>query len=293
MRRNQDITVGVVGAGHMGSGLGAALREGGARVVTSVAGRSARTVRFAESAGLQTLPTLAEVIEAADVVLVVTPPGQARAAARAISATGRSALVADLNATSPSTVDDLAGIYGAAGLSFVDGSISGPPPSVRPGARIYLSGPDAATVVELPWRHVQPVHLGGRVGTASALKMCTASVYKGLDGLVAQALRAAAHYGVLDEVVADLRTAGLGDPRRVAVAATKAHRFVPEMREIAAAQQAAGLTPALFTAFAEVYGDMARSPLGAADPESVRRTLAPHEVVTGITPPPEVESALG
>lgn len=279
-------TVGIVAAGHMGSGLGAALREGGARVVTSVTGRSPRTVRFAAEAGLEALPTLADVVEAADVVLVVTPPGEARAAATAIAQTGRNALVADLNATSPSTVDDLAKTYAAAGLSFVDGSISGPPPTVRPGARIYLSGPAAATVAALPWRRVQPVNLGGAVGTASAVKMCTASVYKGLEGLFAQALRAAAHYGVLDAVVADLQAGRTGDPARLAVAAAKAHRYVPEMREIAAAQHAAGLTPALFTAFAEVYAELARSPLGTADPESVSRTLSPHEVVAGMTPPP-------
>lgn len=278
-------TVGLVGAGHMGAGLGVALREGGARVLTSLAGRSARTVRFVTEAGLETVPTLADVVDAADVVLVVTPPGEARAAARSIAGTERNALVADLNATAPSTVDDLAEIYGGGGLSFVDGSISGPPPTVRPGARIYLSGPDAAVVAALPWCHVDPVDLGTAVGTASALKMCTASVYKGLDGLVAQALRAAAHYDVLDAVIADLTLARLGDPRRIAVAATKAHRYVPEMREIAAAQQGAGLTPALFTAYAELFAEIALSPLGTADPETVSRSLTPAEVVAGITPP--------
>ena len=114
--------------------------------------------------------------------------------------------------------------------------------------------------------------------------MSTASVYKGLDGLFAQAMRAAAHYGVLDEVLADLRTAGLDHAGRVAVAATKAHRYVPEMREIAAAQRAAGLTPALFEAFADVYADLAASRLGTAEPESVDRTMAPAEIVASIAP---------
>ncbi|HET6214941.1 MAG TPA: DUF1932 domain-containing protein, partial [Micromonosporaceae bacterium] len=170
------------------------------------------------------------------------------------------------------------------GLPFVDGAISGPPPIVRPGARIYLSGPRAAEVAALPWRHVHPIPLAGPVGRASAVKMCTASVLKGLDGLYAQAMRAAARYGVLDEFVADLRTAGIDHVGKVAVAATKAHRYVPEMREIATAQRAAGLTPALFTAFAELYADIATSRLGAADPETVDRGMAPDDVVAGITP---------
>ena len=69
------MTVGLVGAGHMGSGLVWALREGGARVVTTLEGRSPRTARLARAAGLDLLPALADVLATADVVLVVTPPG--------------------------------------------------------------------------------------------------------------------------------------------------------------------------------------------------------------------------
>jgi 3-hydroxyisobutyrate dehydrogenase-like beta-hydroxyacid dehydrogenase len=278
--------IGVVSAGHMGSGLGWALRSGGARVLTVVEGRSPRTARLAAATGLTPVADLAELVSAAGVVLVVTPPGAARAAARDIAAaaarTGARPLVADLNATAPSTVEALADTY--AGLPFVDGAISGPPPTVRPGARIYLSGPRAAEVAALPWRHVRPVTVPGPAGRASAVKMSTASVYKGLDALVAQAMRAAAHYGVLDEVLADLRTAGLDRPSRVAVAAAKAHRFVPEMREIAAAQATAGLTPALFEALAQVYAELATSQLGTVDPETVDRDLTPEQIVAAIAP---------
>ena len=57
--------------------------------------------------------------------------------------------------------------------------------------------------------------------------------------------------------------------RTIAVAATKAERFVGEMHEIAATQAAAGLTPALFEAMAEVYEVLARTPLAAAAPEDI------------------------
>ncbi|HZN72616.1 MAG TPA: DUF1932 domain-containing protein [Micromonosporaceae bacterium] len=281
------MVVGIVSAGHMGSGLGWALREGGARVVTTVDGRSARTARFAATAGLEVLPGLPDVLREATVLLVVTPPGAARAAAtRIAAAAGEDArpLVADLNAIAPSTVDEVARTYQGAGLDYVDGSISGAPPNVRPGARLYFSGPRASEVAALPWRQVQPIVLPGPVDRASALKMCTASVYKGLEGLALQAMRAAAHYGVLDDVVADLRIAGYDRTASLAITATKAHRFVPEMREIAAAQAGAGLTAALFEAFAEVYAEIATSRLGQEDPESVDRTLSPAEVVDGITP---------
>jgi 3-hydroxyisobutyrate dehydrogenase-like beta-hydroxyacid dehydrogenase len=252
----------------MGAGLGLALRNGGARVVATTAGRSARTARLA--GGLELLPTLADVVAAADVVLSVTPPGRALAAARAIAAVAgdRRPLVADLNATSPATMNQV--VRAAAPLPLVDGSISGPPPSVRPGARIYLSGDRAREVAELPWAGaVEPIVLDGGIGTASALKMCTASVYKGLNGLLTQAMRTAGAYGVLEPVLADLARNGLDNSAGVAASATKAHRFVDEMREIAATQAGAGLTPALFEAFAQVYADVAGTRLADGDPESV------------------------
>ncbi len=282
------MAIGVVSAGAMGSGLGWALREGGADVLTTLDGRSPRSARLAGTARLTVVADLPALVRAVEVILVVTPPAAARSAAAAIAAaareTGVAPLVADLNATAPSTVEDLVREYAGAGMSFVDGSISGPPPLARPGARIFLSGARATDVAALPWRHVEPVVVPGPAGQASAVKMCTASVYKGLDGLYAQAIRAAAHYGVLDQVLAELRTGGFDHLASVAVAATKAHRYVAEMAEISVAQRAAGLTPALFQAFADVFAEIARGPLGALDPEAVDRALGPRAVVDGLTP---------
>jgi 3-hydroxyisobutyrate dehydrogenase-like beta-hydroxyacid dehydrogenase len=280
------MTVGLVGAGHMGSGLGWALREGGARVVTTLEGRSARTGRLVRAAGLEVLPTLGDVLVAADVVLVVTPPGAAGSAALTIAAaaaeTGARPLVADFNAVSPATVEHIAGTLDP--LQLVDGSVSGPPPSVRPGARVYLSGPRATVVAELPWRHVTPVVVDDRLGSASAVKMCTASVYKGLTGLYAQAMQTADHHRVLDHVVDDLHTGGLDPVPAVAMAATKAARYVPEMREIAATQAGAGLPAALFEAYAQIWGLIAGGELARSDPETVNGAMPAAAVVQGIRP---------
>jgi hypothetical protein len=45
------------------------------------------------------------------------------------------------------------------------------------------------------------------------------------------------------------------------------------MHEIAAAQEAAGLTPALFEAIAEVYAGVTETPLGRTAPEDVGSDL--------------------
>jgi 3-hydroxyisobutyrate dehydrogenase-like beta-hydroxyacid dehydrogenase len=281
------VTVALHGAGHMGAGLGWDLRQGGVEVITTVAGRSARTARLAAEAGLVMLAGLDDVVRVAELILVVTPPAAARAAAAELRAaagrTGAAPLIADLNAVAPSTVDELVRLLSP--LDLVDGSISGAPPTVRPGARLYLSGARAAEVAELPWRLVRPVLLPGGAGRASALKMCTASVYKGTTALYSQALRTAYAHGLLDEVVADLAGAGHGDAAAsVALAASKAARYVPEMREIAATQAAAGLTPDLFEALAAVFAELATTPLAAAEPDSVDLDRSPAEIIARAAP---------
>jgi len=266
----------------MGTGLGWSLQTGGARVITTVEGRSARTRRLVDEIGIEILPSLADVVATATHLIVVTPPSAAVDAATTLAEAARQSggrpLVADLNAISPVTVARVVEALGP--LEYVDGSISGAPPTVEAGTRIFLSGPRATEFVGLPWHQVEPIDVGPTVGAASAVKMSTASVYKGLVGLLAQAVRSADQHEVLEPVLAELARSGYGQlARSVAVAATKAHRYVPEMREIAATQEAAGLTPALFTAFAEVYRDVAGTALADGDPESVPADLTAADIV--------------
>ncbi|WP_197725444.1 DUF1932 domain-containing protein [Actinoplanes sp. OR16] len=74
--------------------------------------------------------------------------------------------------------------------------------------------------------------------------------------LMTQAIRAASADGVLEPVMADLGER-FGTPYEVALAATKAHRYVAEMHQIAESQAAAGLTPSLFASFAAVWAKAA------------------------------------
>jgi 3-hydroxyisobutyrate dehydrogenase-like beta-hydroxyacid dehydrogenase len=271
-------TVGIVSPGQMGAALGAALKQAGADVVTTLEGRSERTARLAADAGLRALPTLRDVTAAADVLLSVTPPGQARAAAaRLAEGAGHDTVIADLNAVSPVTMAEIAADL--AGFRVVDGSISGPPPAPKTHTTLYLSGPDAQVVADLPWGDlVEAVVVSDRIGAASAVKMCTGSVYKGLTALITQAMRTAGANGVLDLVVRDLERSNLAQTATVVRSAPKAHRFVAEMREVAATQEAAGLTPDLFAAIAAIYEQIAGTRLAEGFPESAA-DLSPNEIV--------------
>jgi hypothetical protein len=111
-------------------------------------------------------------------------------------------------------------------------------------------------------------------------------VYKGSTVLLAQALLAAHANGVLEHVLADLRTAEpelvANAERRLATAAAKSERYVGEMHEIASTQAAAGLTPALFEAMAEIYASLAKTPLAQTSPEDVPRDARIADVLDGL-----------
>jgi len=268
----------------MGSAIAARLQEGGARVVVALDGRSERTRRLADQVRVEDVGTLEALVRDTDLVLSVVPPGVAVDVAEAIAAAASDArpLVADLNATAPTTVQRIDAALAANGLATVDGSISGPPPHAPGTTRIYLSGARAAEIADLPLPGVELVVVGPEVGLASAVKMCTASVYKGRVALLAQALRTAHAYGVVEHVLDDLVDSGLADRGRtggtIGKASTKAWRYVPEMEEIAATQGGAGLMPELFLAISRVYAELAEHALAGA-PEDVPDDVALSEVL--------------
>ena len=276
----------------MGSALGASWKEGGAEVVTCVAGRSARTREAVARAGLTTVESPKDVVQA-DIVVSVVPPGEALAVASEIAGWaaeyGARPLVADLNAVAPTTVERIAAALGRADLTLVDGSISGLPPTPdRRPTRVYLSGERASDLAAIasPWTEVAV--LDGPVGRASALKMCTASMYKGTNALVMHAMLTAHAHGVLDEFLADVAHVW---PDRVptwhldiALAATKSGRFVDEMREIARTQGDIGLPADLFDGVAAAFTRSATTELGHSEPEQLVLTASVREVLASLEP---------
>jgi len=273
-------TVGVVSLGAMGSAVADALVRGGADVVSTLEGRSDRTAQLSERVvSVQLLPDLDAVVRKADVVLSIVPPERASAAAESILRAAREQaarpVLVELNAIAPSTALEIRARASKADVETVDGSISGPPPWKPGTTRVYLSGPGASEVAALPFEGVERIVVGDAVGAASAVKMSTASVYKGTTALLLQALLAAHENGVLEHVLADLQAAApelvANVERRLASAAAKSGRYVGEMHEIAATQTAAGLTPGLFEAMAEIYSAVGTTHAATRAPEEIAR----------------------
>lgn len=279
-------TVGIVSPGGMGSALGRAWAAGGNRVVATVTGRSERTRGLAH--GLELLGDLDAVVSSSDVVVSICPPSAADDVLAAILAsagrTGSSPVILEANALAPDLVETLASRSTAAGLTLVDGSVSGGPPSPDGDTMLYLAGPRADVVASLPARGLRRRVVGPGVGQASAVKMCTASVYKGTTAIWAQALQSADALGVLAVVLDDLReefpqqVEGAG--RRIAVATAKSARFVAEMEHIARTQGRAGTSVELFEGMAAVYRRLAGTSLAALSPEEAAAVADLREVLS-------------
>lgn len=268
-------TVGIHSPGEMGQVVGMVLKENGYRVVAALEGRSERTRGLAAEAGLEDVGGLEGLVEAADLVLSILVPSHAVATASAVGdairATKATVLYADCNAISPQSTAEAGVAIEAAGGSFVDGGIIGPPPR-KPGAtRLYVSGAHAETVAQLTSEKLEIPVVGPEIGQASGLKMCYAGLTKGLNALSMEVLLAARMMGLSEMFRKELETSQqvlLGwIERSLPGIPPKAHRFVGELEEISRTYERLGMTPKIEWGAADMYREVAQTRLGRETPE--------------------------
>ena len=275
-------TIAILSPGSMGSAVGKVLRESGYDLVTNLDGRSERTRALAEEAGFRAVSGIDSIVEEADLVMSILVPSKAisvaREAAAAMKRTGASPAYADCNAVSPDTARELGGIIEAAGGRFIDAGIIGGPPGSGSPPRFYASGPHEAVIGELDGKGIIVPLLGGDVGRASAIKMCYASLTKGVSALQTAALVAAYRLGLsseLEEEMSSSQANVLAQMQSVIGLPGKAFRWVGEMEEIAATFESVGVTGNFHHGAAEIFRMVADSPLGDERPETIdpNRTL--------------------
>ena len=255
-------TIGLLHPGEMGSAVGAAAVERGARVRWASEGRGAATRGRAEADGLEDATTLARVLRESEVIVSVCPPTAALDVARAVAAQAFRGTFVDANAIAPATARAVGEVVTAGGATFVDGSIIGPPPREPGVARLYLAGPAAPRVAALfADGLLEPIVLDGGIGAASAIKMAYSGWNKGSQALLIAVRALAIHEGVDDALLAEWSRSMPDMPRRseaaVASNTRKAWRFVGEMEEIATTFGTAGLPQGFHQAAAEVYRRLA------------------------------------
>ena len=254
------VTIAVVAPGAMGSAVGARLVGRGARVLTSVAGRSAATVARAEAAGMETASD--EAIAAADIILSIVPPNEALPlAARLAAAIGRvesSPIYVDLNAINPVTARALGAALSGCRAIYLDGTIIGLPPMPDGvGPTFYLAGESGNAAATLAGLGLVVKTLAGGIGAASALKMTYGGMTKGLTALASAMILAAQREGAAEALAAELGASQKEMFARLARSVPdmlpKAYRWVPEMEEIAAFLGEDDPASGIYTAMARFY----------------------------------------
>jgi len=265
----------------MGHNVGKALKKEGLRIVTSLAGRSARTKGLAEAAGFEDLGSLEAVASEADLILSIMPPSSAvdaaRAMATAIKASGKTPPFADCNAVSPQTALKAADAIAGAGSPFIDAGIIGPGPGTREKpTQFYVSGPNASVMKMIAGPHINVIDMGPEIGRASSIKMCFAAVTKGTWTLYAAALMAAEALGVTDELHDELQFSRPRDydemNRMVPRLPLDAGRWIGEMHEIAATLGGAGVTPNFHKGAADVFELLEKTPVARETRETVDKS---------------------
>ncbi len=269
-------TVAILSPGDMGHAVGRLLREHELRVVTCLAGRSARTKMLSEQAGIIDLPSLERLAEETDIVLSITvsqaAPGVAQGIADAINATGADLLFAECNALAPQTVRKIEPVITNAGGRFVDASIIGGPPRNGSSPRVYASGPRAGELEKLREFGLDVRVIGTETGQASGIKMCYAAMTKGTSALQAQLLMAAELMGLSKDLKDEFQNGQSAMYQRMERGLpgvpAKSRRWVSEMEEIEATFGHLGLSPHLFHGVADMYRLIGDTPLGLETPES-------------------------
>jgi 3-hydroxyisobutyrate dehydrogenase-like beta-hydroxyacid dehydrogenase len=228
-------TVAILGAGSMGSAIGRALTQSGARVLTSLEGRSAASAARAREAGMEDASL--DGLAACEFILSIVPPAVAIDTAKRMAPMLERAsvppLYIDCNAINPDTVREIERVLEPTGTPFVDGAIIGMPSSPK----FYMSGPHARRTQPLADAGLAVRVLDGPLGAASALKMSYAGITKGLTALGSAMSLAAMRNGAGDALLAELAES---QPALAAWLAgnvprmpPKAYRWVAEMEEIA------------------------------------------------------------
>jgi 3-hydroxyisobutyrate dehydrogenase-like beta-hydroxyacid dehydrogenase len=280
-------TVGIMSPGDMGHAIGAVLHQHGMRVITNLQGRSTRTVALAKAAGISDVSDDETLVREADMLLSILPPnrayGFAEQIAVALRKTGTTLLFVDCNAIAPRTAQALDQLVTEAGASFVDvGIIGNPPQPGGQGPRLYASGARASDVAHLRAYGLDVRVLGPHSGQASGLKMCYASLTKGLTALATEALVAGRVLGLQEALAAELQALPLFSmiERLIPGMPPKAYRWVGEMEEIARTFSDLRLPPQMPEGAASLYRFIEGTLLGAETPEQRQHGQTLEEVVS-------------
>jgi 3-hydroxyisobutyrate dehydrogenase-like beta-hydroxyacid dehydrogenase len=286
-------TLGILYPGEMGAALAAVLRAGGARVVTTLRGRSPQTAHRCRDAGVEILDSLADVVRQSEVVFSIVPPRAAEEVAGAYCEHAHFApprvVYVDVNSIGPELAASLAARVERRGAAFIDAAINGLAKNLGKSGTLYLSGRRAAEIERLFAGAVHVRLLGDEPGRASAMKMILGGLSKGVTALFAELAVLADRSGMLDEATREASRIYPGITevalRMLPTYPAHAARRADEMRELERNANTAGLQPCVIAAVRRLHESLTASfpsPLENTDgwtPQRVIKQLLVNQIV--------------
>jgi 3-hydroxyisobutyrate dehydrogenase-like beta-hydroxyacid dehydrogenase len=233
--------IGILSIGEMGFHWAKLLKSQGVEVLTYDKDRGEVSRKRGENAGVKSLPSMAQLVDDAELIVSIVVPSAAKRVAakvaKAVAKSGRKELLyLDANAISPMTADAIAAVLNPAGVNFVDGCIIGSAARMGKGTIVYVSGPEAQRLQALEAFGIPIRVLGPNTSQASAFKVVYAGLTKGLQGLFVELLMGARRFGLMNEVRAQYEESfpGLLDKISTSIVGLRIHaaRRAEEMDEL-------------------------------------------------------------
>jgi 3-hydroxyisobutyrate dehydrogenase-like beta-hydroxyacid dehydrogenase len=305
----QQIRLGLIGYGEIGSTLGRGLRDEGLGEIASY-DKYAFNGPFAEliqsraaAAHVPLVRSPQELAARSDLLLGVTPGSASVESADAFAPHLTSDhLFVDLASATPNVKRSVGRIFGGSGAGIGDASIMGTPHADGYCLPILSSGPAAQAFRDLmnPWG-LKIECVDGGLGAASGIKILRSVVMKGLEALLVECVLGARRYGIDQAVLESLAKFMDGRPFQqtanflLTTDVIHAARRAEEAQMSLEALQEAGvdgrMTQATADKLAWVAGLNAKSWLGGVVPqgyttaiESIEKLLA--ETVKEFDEPP-------
>jgi 3-hydroxyisobutyrate dehydrogenase-like beta-hydroxyacid dehydrogenase len=251
----------LVGFGEVGQALAAELRPRVERLTAwdlKFTDAASPPSRAALALGMLSADAAQAVADANVIISAVTAAQISEAARSAAPHLAVNAWYFDLNSTSPAAKRQAGATIDAAGGRYVEAAIMSPIAPRGAASPMLLGGAHAEAF--LPWARqlgfTGAEVLSGKLGAASAAKMCRSVVVKGLEALILESLLSARRHGVEEAVLASLQGLRIEDWRKggrymISRALVHGKRRAEEMREVARTVSEAGLEPRMSGACAQ------------------------------------------
>jgi 3-hydroxyisobutyrate dehydrogenase-like beta-hydroxyacid dehydrogenase len=222
----------------------------------------------ATDAGVQLLPSNADLAEITDLVLsVVTAASALQAAQETVSYLRSDQIFCDCNSVSPSTKTRVGELIESARATFVEAAIMAPVQGDLKRMPVLMNGQEARRPAQYLSSFGMNIEvISGPTGWAAAIKMCRSIVIKGLEALLLESMVTAARFDCEEAV---LRSLDASNPEfkwkelsQYMIGRVLQHglRRAAEMDEVAAMQRESGLPAIMSAATAEVQNWRKRCP---------------------------------